>query len=150
MNNLNNVILEGKLTRDPDLIQLTANNVGCRLSIANNRYFLNKSSEWKQETSFFIVNVYGKVADSCLKFLKKGRGIRVVGRLKQERWKDNGIPKDNISVIAEHIEFQPLKTPLTKEPLEEIEEDNTELTIETTMVGSPELEQENEEAGTEF
>ena len=44
----------------------------------------------------------------CVKWCPKGRGIRVVGRLKQNRWKDDaGKSHSRVKIIAEHIEFKP-------------------------------------------
>jgi single-strand DNA-binding protein len=40
--------------------------------------------------------------------LKKGRGVRVVGRLKQDRWTSpKGQPRSKVSIVAEHVEFKP-------------------------------------------
>jgi single-strand DNA-binding protein len=44
----------------------------------------------------------------CGEYLKKGRGVRVVGRLKQDRWTDpDGKPHSRVEIIAEHVEFKP-------------------------------------------
>ena len=107
MNNLNTVLVEGLLTRDPELKHMTAESTYCRMSIANNRFFIDKKGQWAQDTSYFTIFVYGKVADICNKYLKKGRGIRVVGRLKQYRYGDPPTRRENVVIIAEHIEFQP-------------------------------------------
>lgn len=109
MNNLNTVLVEGLLTRDPERQPLTSETSMCRMSIANNRYYANKNREWKQETSFFTVIVFGNVAEACLNNMKKGRGIRVVGRLKQQIWEKGGIRRETVVIYAEHIEFQPEK-----------------------------------------
>ena len=110
MNNLNTVLIEGNLTRDPQMSNSSSESSVCRMSLANNRYFSLKKDgkdEWKQETSYFTIFVFGPVADACAIHLKKGRGIRVVGRLRQYRYSDNGMPRERIYIMAEHIEFQP-------------------------------------------
>ena len=44
----------------------------------------------------------------CGEYLKKGRGVRVVGRLKQDRWTDaDGKGRSRIFIVAEHVEFKP-------------------------------------------
>jgi single-strand DNA-binding protein len=44
----------------------------------------------------------------CGEYLKKGRGVRVVGRLKQDRWTDpDGKPRSRVEIVAEHVEFKP-------------------------------------------
>ena len=41
--------------------------------------------------------------------LQKGRGVRVVGRLKQDRWADQeGKNHDRVKIVAEHVEFKPV------------------------------------------
>ena len=108
MNNLNTVLMEGTLTRDPQREDTTAEFSMCKLVMANNRYFYGKERKWVKDSSYFYVYVYGPVAEACLKYLKKGRGIRVVGRLKQHSWKaGDGYWRERIHIIAEHIEFQP-------------------------------------------
>lgn len=109
MNNLNTVLIEGLLTRDPELGNAPAQIQMCRLSLANNRYYKKREEKWTQEASYFTVHVYGKVAGACLKYLKKGRGVRIVGRLKQLTWHEGGIYTEKIIILAEHIEFQPPK-----------------------------------------
>jgi single-strand DNA-binding protein len=109
MNNLNTVLIEGQLTRDPELGNAPAQVQMCRLTLANNRYYKGKEDKWVQDASYFTVYVYGNVATSCLTYLKKGRGVRIVGRLKQLTRQVNGMYSEKIIILAEHIEFQPAK-----------------------------------------
>jgi len=114
MNNLNTVLMEGTLIRDPERSNQVTGSSQCRLSLANNRYYFGKNNKWVQDASFFTVWVSGPVAESCLKFLRKGRGIRIVGRLKQLRYSMGGFSREKVAILAEHIEFQPVKK--TDEP----------------------------------
>jgi len=109
MNNLNTVLMEGTLIRDPERSNQVTGSSQCRLSLANNRYYFGKNGKWVQDASFFTVWVSGPVAESCLKFLRKGRGIRIVGRLKQLRYSMGGFSREKVAILAEHIEFQPVK-----------------------------------------
>ncbi len=116
MNNLNSILVEGHLVQDPKLIHLenTKSNV-CSLRIANNRFY-KKNGETVHETYFFNIDAWGNTAENCAKYLKKGSGIRVVGKLKQERWKDEeNNPHQNIKIVAEHIDFFPQKTKSKKD-----------------------------------
>ncbi len=107
MNNLNSIIVEGNLTRDPEY-RLTPNGKPvCMLSVASNRYY-KKDEETKEETSFFNVETWAKLADNCNQYLTKGRGVRVVGRLKQDRWTNaEGQNRERLKIVAEHIDFKP-------------------------------------------
>lgn len=107
MNNLNSVLIEGNLTRDPELSYTGKGTAVAKLGVANNRWF-KQEDELQQETSFFDVTVWGHQAEVCEQYLKKGRGVRVVGRLKQDRWQDaEGNPRSKVQIVAEHVEFRP-------------------------------------------
>jgi single-strand DNA-binding protein len=107
MNNLNSILIEGNLVKDP-LFRTTAKGTSlCTFTLASNRYYKQDSS-LEKETSFFDVETWSKLADNCKSLGRKGRGVRVVGRLKQERWNDaEGKLHTRIRIIAEHVEFKP-------------------------------------------
>jgi len=109
MNNLNSVLLEGNLVRDPEKVLVGSNgNVMGKFSLAVNRYFKKANAESVEEVMYIGVQVWGGLAEGCLNYLKKGRGVRVVGRLRQERWEDkDGGSREKIIVVAEHVEFKP-------------------------------------------
>lgn len=109
MNQLNSIILEGNLVKDADLLEPVNGFKVCKFSIGVNRFYKNKKDVGVNEVSYFEVETYGKSADYCVKKATKGRGVRVVGRLKQEVWKDEAEKTHSrIIVIAEHIEFKPV------------------------------------------
>jgi single-strand DNA-binding protein len=79
----------------------------CTFSLASNRFF-KQDSGLEKEVGFFEVETWSKVADNCYNLGRKGRGVRVVGRLKQERWNDSeGKPHSKVTIVAEHVEFRP-------------------------------------------
>jgi len=54
------------------------------------------------------VETWAKLADNCYNLGHKGRGVRVVGRLKQERWSgSDGKSHSRVTIVAEHVEFRP-------------------------------------------
>ena len=107
MNQLNSLIIEGNVTRAPVLREPAEGFKVCNIPLAVNRFYKNAKGEGVNEVSYFEVETYGKMAEFCIKNCDKGRGLRVVGRLKQNRWKSaDGKPGSRISIIAEHIEFK--------------------------------------------
>ena len=107
MNNLNSILIEGNLVRDPELSYTPKGTAVCKFTVACNRFF-KQDEETQKEVSFFDVTTWTRLAEVCGEYLKKGRGVRVVGRLKQDRWTDpDGKPHSRIIVIAEHVEFKP-------------------------------------------
>jgi single-strand DNA-binding protein len=107
MNNLNSILIEGNLVRDPAFRATAKGTSLCTFSLASNRYYKNDNG-MEQEVSFFEVEAWSKLAETCQSLGHKGRGVRVVGRLRQDRWNDNeGKSHSKISIVAEHIEFRP-------------------------------------------
>ena len=107
MSNLNSIILEGTLVRDPLLRHTQKGSAICCFAIENRRFFRD-SGGLKKESSIFDVEVFGKLGEQTYAIVKKKRGIRVVGRLKQERWDDDdGRPRGKTTIIAEHVDFKP-------------------------------------------
>jgi single-strand DNA-binding protein len=76
--------------------------------VASNRFFKHEE-EMQKEVSYFDVSTWARLAEVCGEYLKKGRGVRIVGRLKQDRWTDpDGKQHSRIEIVAEHVEFKPL------------------------------------------
>ena len=107
MNDLNSIILEGNMVRDPQIRTTPKGTQVCTFNLASNRYF-NNDNGLEKEVSFFTVETWGKLAEVCNIKGKKGLDVRVVGRLKQKRWLGtDGKPRERISIVAEHVEFRP-------------------------------------------
>ncbi|GHV52223.1 single-stranded DNA-binding protein 2 [Spirochaetia bacterium] len=133
MNNLNSIIIEGNLARDPVFRQTAKGTSLCTFSIASNRFF-KQDNGIEKEVSFFEVESWAKLAQSVQNLGRKGRGVRVVGRLKQDRWNDgDGKARSKVSIVAEHVEFRPeLAKPAAGQepaPNEAETEDNEELFV---------------------
>ena len=110
MNQLNSLILEGNLVKDAVLTEPAPGFKKCVFTMGVNRFYKNRNNEAVTEASFFDVEAYNQVAEWCGKKATKGRGVRVVGRLKQDTWKDEaGKSASRIYVVAEHIEYKPVK-----------------------------------------
>ena len=105
---LNSVNIMGNLTRDPELKYTPSGKSVCSLSIANNRVYTSKG-EKVNEVSYFDVEVWGPVGENCVKYLTKGSGIIVEGRLKQDRWEKDGKTQSRVRITANNIHFLPKK-----------------------------------------
>jgi len=109
MNPLNSILLEGNVVKMPDLRETPKGTSVCNFSIASNRSFRSESGAFDKEVSFFEVEAWGQLAILSSQQCLKGRGIRVVGRLKQGRWTDAaGKNHSKVAIIAEHLEFKPV------------------------------------------
>ena len=107
MNNLNSILIEGNIVREPMFRSTTKGTPVCTFSLASNRFFKQEAG-YEKEVGFFDVETWSKLAECCRNLGRKGRGVRVVGRLKQERWSGaDGKPRSRIMIVAEHVEFRP-------------------------------------------
>jgi single-strand DNA-binding protein len=108
MNSLNQIIIEGNVVKTPEKKELNQGMRICMIPLAVNRRYKTKDGSEADEVSYFDVETYGNLADVCSQWCPKGRGVRVVGRLKQQRWKTKtGESKAKVTIIAEHVEFKP-------------------------------------------
>jgi len=106
MNQINSLIIEGNLVREPVIKDTVNKSKVATFSMAVNRYYKKADGSYEQEVSYFDVEAWGNFVDVVEKNGKKGCGCRVVGRLKQSRWKDGeGRACSKVSIVAEHIDF---------------------------------------------
>ena len=110
MNGLNQVILEGNIVRVPVAKDTPRGTRLCNMPIAVNRVYKDKDGKDVDEVGYYDVEAWGeKLASAIEKCGFKGRGVRVVGRLKQNRWKTtDGKTMSKIYIIAEHVDFKPV------------------------------------------
>ena len=107
MASFNRIIIAGNLTRDPEYKQLASGQGVCRLGLASNRQFKNRQTDTQiQEVCYVDVDVWGPQADSCNKFLQKGRPVLIEGRLKFDTWQDaQGQTRSKHSIVADRVVF---------------------------------------------
>lgn len=110
MNHLNSIILEGEILTDVEPKE-SLHGIYAEFIIGVKRTYKNAAGEEVEEESRFEVQAFGSVAGMLTrddsKWGKKGQGVRIVGRLKQERWECDGKQLSKVVVLAEHIEFRP-------------------------------------------
>lgn len=106
VNDLNVVLLTGRLTRDPDAKETKSGTPITSFSIAVNRYFRYDAGGWGEETSFVEVETWSVLAKQCSE-LTRGQVVRVQGRIKQDRWQDgDGNNRTKMVVVAERVEWR--------------------------------------------
>lgn len=111
MNQLNQIIIEGNVVKQPELREPVPGFKTCSIPIAVHRFFRDKNGEGKEEVSYVDIEAFNGMAEYASDKAVKGRAIRVVGRLKQDRWKNKEDKwESRMSVVAEHIEYKPVPT----------------------------------------
>lgn len=102
----NKVLLMGNLTRDPELRYIPSGQPVTSFSIAVNRNFTGQTGEKKEEVSFVRIVVWGKLAEICNEYLKKGRPVFVEGRLQSRSWDaPDGSKRSTTEVVAQSVQF---------------------------------------------
>lgn len=107
MNALNSVIIEGTVAKE---VLLMEGQLGCKTAettVKIPRFYKDAKGEMKSEVSYIVVQSHGKVAEAFQKKAVIDREIRVVGRLKQERWiGEDGNWNSRVFIVVEHAEFK--------------------------------------------
>ena len=98
---VNQVILMGRLTRDPEQRTTGTGKTIVSFSIAVDRGGQDDTAD------FFNVNAWEKLGELVMQYLTKGRRVLVQGRLRQDRWddKDTGKKQSRVEVTASDVTF---------------------------------------------
>lgn len=107
MAHLNKVMFIGNLTRDPVSKGLPSGMIVCEFGLATNRRYKSSSGEDREETCFVDVDAFGKLADICSRYLRKGSLVYLEGRLRLDTWQDktSGQNRSRHKVVADSVEF---------------------------------------------
>ena len=109
MASANVVILVGNVTRDIELRYTASQMAVCNLGIAVNERRKGQDGEWRDEPVFVDATAFGKTAELCNEYLKKGSQVYIEGRLKLEKWEKDGQRHQKLSVVAEKVQFLGVK-----------------------------------------
>jgi len=107
MNDLNSVLIEGKITGKPTRRTTPAGTAVCTFDLGSDRFYRNGPEDaFVKETNTFSILAKGKLADVCMNSCVPGLRVRVVGFLTQ--FHINGKPERMTArIVAEHVEFRP-------------------------------------------
>lgn len=119
---MNKVVQIGNLTKDTEVVEIGGSRLA-RFTIAVSREYTTEA-----DADFFNVSAWGKLADICEKWLKKGMKVAIVGRLRNHIYEKDGVKKQSTEIVAEEIDFlsKPKDEPAkierpSLEPIEDIE-----------------------------
>ncbi|MCA6079671.1 MAG: single-stranded DNA-binding protein [Endomicrobium sp.] len=125
----NNVIMVGRLTRDPELRRTGTGKAVCSFDIAIGRRIKDADTgEWKDADPTFVpIIVWGDQAERCGERLKKGVPVHVEGRLQSNKWEGNdGTKRSRLEVVASRVQFlfiaRQESAPIDAKPVDSINE----------------------------
>lgn len=108
MSSMNRVYLMGNLTRDPALRHTPSGVAVSDLGIAVSDRYRNKGGEVVERTCFADAVVWGRQAETCCEYLRKGAPVLLEGRLQLDQWEtENGEKRSRLRVCADRVQFLP-------------------------------------------
>ncbi len=107
MNDLNQCILTGRVTKTPLLAHTPKGTAYCEMSLAVNRTYRDGNGAEKKDVAFINVMTWTTLAETCAAQALKGSALRLEGSIKQDRWQTPEGPRSRLYVLAHHVEFKP-------------------------------------------
>jgi single-strand DNA-binding protein len=107
------LIIVGNLGRDPEMRYTPSGTPVTSMNIATNRKYTGSDGQVVKETTWFRVSVFGKMAETCAQYLKKGSAVLVEGRLTPDKTsggprtyqRQDGTMSATYEVFANNVRF---------------------------------------------
>lgn len=101
---LNKVQLIGNLTRDPEMKYTPSGSAVCTFSLATNRDWKTETGEKKDEVEYHRIVVWGKLAEICGQYLKRGSKAYIEGRIQSRKWQTKeGEERTTFEIVASDL-----------------------------------------------
>ena len=97
---LNKVMLIGNLGNDPEIRYIKSGNAVVNLSIATSESRKSASGDWEDHTEWHKVVMWGKLAETCKDYLRKGSKVFIEGRLQTNSWEDKDGKKNYTTEVV--------------------------------------------------
>ena len=108
MASVNKVILLGNLGKDPEIRYLEGNLVKVKFNLATSEYYKDKNGNKIEQTEWHHIVMWGALAESAEKLLKKGMKIYLEGKIQSREWNDKqGVKKTITEIIVDS--YQPIQ-----------------------------------------
>jgi len=104
---LNKAMIYGNLTRDPEMKSLPSGIQVVSFSIATNRVYNDRDGKKQEQVDYHNVVFFGKQAETVAKYLKKGSGVYVEGRMQTRSWDKDGVKQYRTEIIGDRFQFGP-------------------------------------------
>ncbi|MBP3899547.1 single-stranded DNA-binding protein [Candidatus Saccharibacteria bacterium] len=100
-------IICGNLTRDPEMRATPSGAQVCSFSVAVNRTYKDASGATVESVSYIDCSAWGKTGETINRYMKKGRGILLSGRLEQRSWEDKttGGKRSRVEIVVDDFNF---------------------------------------------
>lgn len=106
MASVNKVFLVGNLGADPEVRFTAGGTAVANFRIATTEVWNDKSGERQERTEWHRIVVWGKQAEHCGEFLRKGRSVHIEGRIQTREWEDReGQRRWTTEIVADRVTF---------------------------------------------
>ena len=106
MAGVNKVILVGNLGSDPQVRYTPGGQAVANFNIATSERFNNKAGEKEERTEWHRIVAWGKLAEICQQYLKKGKQVYIEGRLQTRQWEDQqGQKRSTTEIVAQNMQM---------------------------------------------
>ena len=104
---VNKVILVGRLGKDPELRSIPSGTSVAKFSLATDDRFTDKNGDKQERTEWHNIVVWGKLAEICGQYLRKGKLIYIEGSIRTDSWddKETGVKKYRTEIIANTMQM---------------------------------------------
>ena len=102
----NKITIIGNLGTDPEMRYMPSGDAVTSFSVATNRRYRTRDGEQRDETEWFRVNAWGRLAESTNQYLEKGRLVYVEGSLSSRPWQgQDGQLRAGNEIRAQEVKF---------------------------------------------
>jgi single-strand DNA-binding protein len=104
---INKAILIGRLGKDPEVRSTAGGQTVCRFSIATDEKFTDRNGEKQERTEWHNIVAWGKLAEICGQYLRKGKLVYIDGSIRTDSWddKDTGQKKYKTEIVAQNMKM---------------------------------------------
>ena len=103
---MNKILVIGNVGRDPEMRYTPNGNAVTSFTVATNRVYNTADGERHEETEWFRISAWGKLAEQCNNYVTKGMKIYAEGRLKTDTWTGNdGQTRVSLEISADKVLF---------------------------------------------
>lgn len=103
---INKVFLLGNLGKDPEMRVTPQQMAICRFSLATGERKKDQSGQWVDHTEWHNIVVFGKTAENCGRYLKKGSQAFIEGKIRTNKWQDKeGKDRYTTEILADNVQF---------------------------------------------
>ncbi len=106
MAGVNKAIIVGNLGRDPEMRTTQSGTQVANFSVATSRSYNDRDGNRQEETEWHRVVAFGRLAEICGQYLRKGKQVYIEGRLQTRSWEDqNGQKRYTTEIVAQEMQM---------------------------------------------